>query len=170
MPDINQQNIYKFSLNLIRNTLCVRYRDEPVNAVWRKSRCLFWEPYEPHKFSPYLIGNTLLLRYIDQPVNPVWGNSRCLLWEPYGTHTFSPYLTGNTLCVRYRDEPVNAVYCENHTEHTDTVRTGRGKVFHVLHSLSHEDVWWIVGIDHGTTWWLVDSFKPRLLSTSPPPR
>jgi hypothetical protein len=27
--------------------------------------------------------------------------------------------------LRYRDQPVNAVYCENHTEHTDTVRTSQ---------------------------------------------
>jgi hypothetical protein len=30
-----------------------------------------------------------------------------------------------TLHLRYRDQPVNAVCCENHTEHTDTVRTSR---------------------------------------------
>jgi hypothetical protein len=35
----------------------------------------------------------------------------------------SLYLTGNTLCLRYRAQPENAVYCENHIEHTDTVRT-----------------------------------------------
>jgi hypothetical protein len=34
-----------------------------------------------------------------------------------------PYPTGNTLLLHYRAQPVNAVYCENHTEHTDTVRT-----------------------------------------------
>jgi hypothetical protein len=34
-------------------------------------------------------------------------------------------LTGNTLRLHYRDQPVNAVYCENHTEHKDTVRTSQ---------------------------------------------
>jgi hypothetical protein len=36
----------------------------------------------------------------------------------------SLYLTGNTLRLRYKDKPVReiiAVYCENHTEHTDTL-------------------------------------------------
>jgi hypothetical protein len=33
--------------------------------------------------------------------------------------------TGNTLRLRYRAQPVNAVYCENHTEHTDTGRTSQ---------------------------------------------
>jgi hypothetical protein len=36
-------------------------------------------------------------------------------------NNFSPYLIGNTLRVRYKDEPVNAVYCENHTEHINTL-------------------------------------------------
>jgi hypothetical protein len=31
------------------------------------------------------------------------------------------YLTGNTLRLRYRAQPVNALYCENRTEHTDTL-------------------------------------------------
>jgi hypothetical protein len=35
---------------------------------------------------------------------------------------FSPYLTGNALHRRYRAQPVNAVCCENHEEHTYTVR------------------------------------------------
>jgi hypothetical protein len=37
---------------------------------------------------------------------------------------FSPYLTGNILRLRYKAQPVNAVavYCENHTEHTDSLR------------------------------------------------
>jgi hypothetical protein len=33
--------------------------------------------------------------------------------------------TGNTLPLRYIAQPVNAVYCEKHTEHTDTVRTSQ---------------------------------------------
>jgi hypothetical protein len=30
-------------------------------------------------------------------------------------------VTGNTLLHRYKAHPVNAVYCENRTEHTDTL-------------------------------------------------
>jgi hypothetical protein len=33
----------------------------------------------------------------------------------------SSYLTGSTLSGHYKAQPVNAVYCENHTEHTDTL-------------------------------------------------
>jgi hypothetical protein len=33
----------------------------------------------------------------------------------------SPYLTGNTLRLRYKAQPDTAVYCENPTEHTDTL-------------------------------------------------
>jgi hypothetical protein len=47
------------------------------------------------------------------------GNSA--IWNEYNSRLeaeVSPYLTGNTL----RGITV-AVYCENHTEHTDTVRT-----------------------------------------------
>jgi hypothetical protein len=35
------------------------------------------------------------------------------------------YLIGNTLRRHYKAQPVNDVYCENHTEHTDTVRTSQ---------------------------------------------
>jgi hypothetical protein len=43
----------------------------------------------------------------------------------------SSYLTDSTLRLHYKVHPVNAVlreaavYCENHTEHTDTVRTSQ---------------------------------------------
>jgi hypothetical protein len=33
-------NNYKFSSYLTGNTLCLRYKAEPVNAVWGNSRCL----------------------------------------------------------------------------------------------------------------------------------
>jgi hypothetical protein len=32
-------------------TLRLRYRAEPVNAVWGNSRCLLWEPYGTHKYT-----------------------------------------------------------------------------------------------------------------------
>jgi hypothetical protein len=34
---------------------------------------------------------------------------------------FSSYLTENTLQQHYTHQPVNAVYCENHTEHINTL-------------------------------------------------
>jgi hypothetical protein len=34
---------------LIGNALHLRYRAQPVNAVWGNSRCLLWEPYWTHK-------------------------------------------------------------------------------------------------------------------------
>jgi hypothetical protein len=112
-------------------TFRLRYEAQPVNAVWANSRCLLWEPYGTHRYSSYLTEYTLRLHYRDQPVNAVWGNSRCLLWDPYGTHRYSSYLIGDTLRLHYRDQPFNAVwgnircFCENHTEHTDTVRTSQ---------------------------------------------
>jgi hypothetical protein len=36
-------------------------------------------------------------------------------------YKISLYLTGNTSRLRYKAQPLNAVYCENHTEHTDTL-------------------------------------------------
>jgi hypothetical protein len=43
--------IYKFSPYLTGNTLRLRYKAQPVNAVWRNSRCLLWEPYGTHKYT-----------------------------------------------------------------------------------------------------------------------
>jgi hypothetical protein len=46
-------------------------------------------------------------------------------------YIYNSYLSGNTLCLRYRDNrfmlfgETVAVYCENHTEHTDKVRTSQ---------------------------------------------
>jgi hypothetical protein len=39
-------NIYEFSSYLTGSTSRFRYRDQPINAVWRNIRCLLWEPYE----------------------------------------------------------------------------------------------------------------------------
>jgi hypothetical protein len=43
-------NINKFISYLTGNTLRLRYKAEPVNAVWGKSRCLLWESYGTHKY------------------------------------------------------------------------------------------------------------------------
>jgi hypothetical protein len=59
--------------------------------------------------------------------NATWNCSQSLL-NPLKTEFLvtnisesSPYLTGNTLRHRYRAELVNAVYCENHTQHINTL-------------------------------------------------
>jgi hypothetical protein len=44
-----------------RKHISLRYRAQPVNAVWGNSHCLLWEPYGTHSYSPYLTGNTLRL-------------------------------------------------------------------------------------------------------------
>jgi hypothetical protein len=61
-------SVYEFSSYLAGNTLRVLCRSQPVNALWRNSRCLLWEPYGTHRYSPYLTGNTLHLHYRAQLV------------------------------------------------------------------------------------------------------
>jgi hypothetical protein len=36
---------------LTGNTLRLRYRDQPVNAVWGNSRFLLWEPFGAHRYT-----------------------------------------------------------------------------------------------------------------------
>jgi hypothetical protein len=87
-----------------------------------------------YKLSSYLTRNTLRLHYKAQPVNVVWGNSRCLLWEPYGTHRYTVWAECRdcTTPETHYDSTTKpnrlmlfgetvAVYCENRTEHTDTL-------------------------------------------------
>jgi hypothetical protein len=38
----------RVSLYLTGDTSLLRYRAQPVNAVWGNSRCLLWEPYGTH--------------------------------------------------------------------------------------------------------------------------
>jgi hypothetical protein len=47
------QRLYRqeFSSYLTGNTLRLRYRAQPVNAVWGNSRCLLWESYGTHKYT-----------------------------------------------------------------------------------------------------------------------
>jgi hypothetical protein len=40
-----------FSSYLTGNTLRLRYRIQPVDAVWGNSRCLLWELYRTHKYT-----------------------------------------------------------------------------------------------------------------------
>jgi hypothetical protein len=57
---------------LTGNTLILRYRTQPINAVWENSRCLLWNPYGTHRYtvwaecSPYLTGNTSPPHYTAQ--------------------------------------------------------------------------------------------------------
>jgi hypothetical protein len=66
------------------------------NVLPRKSRCLLWEPYGTHRYT-------------------VWAECRvCTSQEIHYVSATKPnrlMLSGETL----------AVYCENHTEHTDTL-------------------------------------------------
>jgi hypothetical protein len=84
--------------------------------------------------SLYHTGNPLLLQYKAQPVNAHWRSSRCLLWETYGTHRYNLWAECRD-CTSQGTHYVRAtnpnrlmllgkritVYCENHTEHTDTL-------------------------------------------------
>jgi hypothetical protein len=114
--------IQECSPYLIGNTLRLRYKAQPINAVWGNSRCLLWEPYGTHRYtvwaecrvlnniyksSPYLTGNTLRHQYKAQPVNAVRGNTRCLLWEPYETHRCTLWAECGVLNIRniYKSSP-----------------------------------------------------------------
>jgi hypothetical protein len=44
-------NIYKSSPYLTGNTLRLRYKAQPVNAVWGNSSCLLRETYATHKYT-----------------------------------------------------------------------------------------------------------------------
>jgi hypothetical protein len=93
--------------------------------------------------SLYHTGNILRIRYKAEPVYDVWGNSHCLLWEPYGTHRYTvweecrvcttqeTYYVSDTKPNQYMifGESV-VVYCEKHTEHTDTLCGQNAALYH----------------------------------------
>jgi hypothetical protein len=119
---------------LTANTLSLRYREHPVNAVWGNSRCFLSEPYgtQIHCVGrPYLTANTLSLRYREHPVNAVWGNSRCLLSEPHGTYRHTVWADRTSQQTHYVSatestrlmlfEETVAVCFENHKEHSHTM-------------------------------------------------
>jgi hypothetical protein len=93
-----------------------------------------------YAFRPYLTGNTFHLRNKDHSVNVVWGNNRCFLWESFGTQKCTVWAECRDLIyknsVRTSQEThvsttkrnrlmlfreTVAVYCENHTEHRNTL-------------------------------------------------
>jgi hypothetical protein len=55
-------DIYKLSSYLTGNTLRLRYKVQPVNAVWGKSRCLLWEPCGTHRYAPWAECRVLLTK------------------------------------------------------------------------------------------------------------
>jgi hypothetical protein len=86
-----------------RNTLRLRYRDQPVNAVWGNNRCLLWEPYGTHKYSvwaecgDFIYKNSVRTSQETHHVSATEPNRLMLLGE------------------------IIAVYCENHMEHINTL-------------------------------------------------
>jgi hypothetical protein len=70
-------------------------------------------------------------------------NSRCLLRESYKTQRYSPYLTANSLRLRYEPNRLMlfretvGVYCENHTEHTDTLCGSNAEFLWILEQMVH---------------------------------
>jgi hypothetical protein len=79
----------------------------------------------------------LRLHYKAQPVNAVWGNSRCLLGEAYGQKKINfQIIYKNSVRTSQETRYISStkanrlmllgesvsVYCENHTEHINTLR------------------------------------------------
>jgi hypothetical protein len=121
---------HKSSYYLTGNTLHPRSRDQPVIVVLCETVAVCCENHKEHI---YAVCTSQEAHYISATET-----SRLMLfretvaWELYGTHKSSYYLTGNTSHPRYRDQPVNvvlletvAVYCENHKEHINPVRTSQ---------------------------------------------
>jgi hypothetical protein len=52
--------MHSWVVYLTGNTLSLRYRDQPVNAVQGNSRCLLWEPYGTHKYTVWAEGRVLV--------------------------------------------------------------------------------------------------------------
>jgi hypothetical protein len=86
-------NIYTFSPYTARNTSHLRYRAQPVTAVWGNSRCLLWEPYGTHRYTVWAV-------HTSQETHRV-----------SATEPNRLMLCGETV----------AVCCENRTEHRDTL-------------------------------------------------
>jgi hypothetical protein len=93
---------HKEHMDTVRNTLRLRYRDQPVNAVCGNSRCLLWEPYATHRYMPYLTGNTLRARYRGQPVN-VSLRKPAVYCENHTEHTDIVYTSQETHYISATD-------------------------------------------------------------------
>jgi hypothetical protein len=101
----------------------------------------------------------MCLLYTDRWFNAAQGNSRCLLWEPYGTHKYTLWAE-NSVRTSQETHYVSAtkpnrlmllketvaVYCENHTEHTNTLCEQKTQsVPHRKHITSYGDLTLQVG-------------------------
>jgi hypothetical protein len=53
-PDLHLSNIWESSSYLTGNTLCLRYKARPANAVQGNNRCLLWESYGIHKHNLWI--------------------------------------------------------------------------------------------------------------------
>jgi hypothetical protein len=96
-------NIYKFSSYLTCNTLHLPNKAQPVNAVWRNSRCLLWEPYGTHKYA-------------------VWAECRDILYKnSVRTSQETHYVSATVINRLMLSGETVAVYYENHTEHINTL-------------------------------------------------
>jgi hypothetical protein len=69
---------------------------------------------------PRAVGSLFVASYDSQGLRWRYSNPQEVLLS-FKIQNPSSYLTGNTLRLRYTDKPVNAVYCENRTEHTNTL-------------------------------------------------
>jgi hypothetical protein len=102
-----------------RNTLRLRYKAKPVNAVWGNSRCLLWELYGTHKYILWAENlictsqETLRLRYKENRLILFRETVAVYCLRNTQIHSvgrnFNPYLTGNTLLLRYGSQPANTV-------------------------------------------------------------
>jgi hypothetical protein len=49
-------DVYELRSYLTGNTLCLRYKAQPVNSVRGNGRCLLWQPYGTHRYPPWAFG------------------------------------------------------------------------------------------------------------------
>jgi hypothetical protein len=110
-----------YRLYLTGNILRLRYKAQPVNSVWGKSLCLFWEPYESHRYTVWALSiectshETNYFTPTKTTGNDIWGKNHGLLWEPYGTHRYTVgaecrvFTRQEIIRLRYKSQPVNAV-------------------------------------------------------------
>jgi hypothetical protein len=91
------------------NTLHLRYRAQPVNAVWETSRC-FCENNTEHTDTVRTSQETHYVSTTEPNRLILFGETVAVYCENHKeTHRYSSYLTRNTLRLHYRAQPVNAV-------------------------------------------------------------
>jgi hypothetical protein len=70
---VDMHIIYTFILYLTGNTLRLRYRAQPVNAVWGNSHCLLWEPYGTNKYIVWALQFVPHRKHITSPLQSPTG-------------------------------------------------------------------------------------------------